>query len=84
MRTIKELLQLMLDNQHLFDEELCIWAYYLYHYSYISTKEHRALKQYIHQNTPVHVDTDYWWEAGDITPRIEWIKEQIKKLENEK
>lgn len=83
MRTIKELLQLMLDNQDMFPDGLCWWASALYNAQYISSEEYTALKKYILENKPDHVDTRYWWRACDIEPRIAWIEEQIKKLENE-
>lgn len=84
MRSIKELLQLMLDNQQRFDYGLCHWSDALYGNGIITGSEHTKLKRYIKNNRPfltriVRWYDMYWWKEGDITPRIKWIKKHIKK-----
>jgi hypothetical protein len=87
-RTIKELLQLMLDNQNLFERGLCHWNDILYRKCLITKKERTKLYVYIQDNRPSMVssieafisrDSEYYWKFGNIKPRIEWIKKHIKK-----
>lgn len=90
MRTIKELLQLMLDNQDKFESGLCSWRQNLrwFDEAYLTNDENELLCNYIKQNRPskwssmqafLHSDDEYYWKYGDIKPRIKWIKEHIKK-----
>lgn len=90
-RTIKELLELMLGHQNLFQTGLCSWASYLYSYSVISLKESHSLRNYIKSNKPDEFSSfdtfkqnitysGYYWKMGEIQPRIVWINKQIKKL----
>ena len=89
MRTIKELLQVMLDNQQLFEEGLCKWIIRLFHNKLITATEFCHLTFYVRGNRPSkfssidawqHRDAQYYWKFGDIKPRIKWIKQHIKKL----
>lgn len=97
MRTIKELLELMLDNKQCFGGGLCDWNIKLYTKSLINANEHTLLLEFIKRNreTSYLPLQDFWykskglyyWKPGKITPRIHWIKYQIKqlnKLENGK
>jgi hypothetical protein len=88
-RSIKELLQVMLDNQDLFDSGLCRWNLLLRGSGNISIDEHIMLIDYIHDNRPSmwssvyafkNRNNAYYWEYGDIQPRITWIEKHIKKL----
>jgi hypothetical protein len=89
MKTVKELLNMMLNNQHLFHNGLCGWALTLYHYDIISKEEHQLISKYILKNRPsifsslycfkVQFRSGYFWKAGDIAPRIKWIKKHIKR-----
>jgi hypothetical protein len=87
MRTIKELLELLLNNQHLFNNGLCLWVNHLYCFNLISHKESKIMKNYIERNRPsmfssidafTQVGSEYYWERGNIKPRIKWIKKHIK------
>lgn len=90
MRSIKELLHLMLDNQQCFFEiknappGLCLWVNNMYHTSLITVEEFISLKSYI-RNYPPFIYKIYrrhgrhYWKPGDIQPRIAWIKKHIKK-----
>ena len=49
-RSIKELLQLMLDNQDCFDRGLCYWIVNLYYKGKISYSELNLLSVYIIKN----------------------------------
>ena len=88
-RTIKELLQIMLDNQEYFEITLCFWVDKLYILSnLLSLLEVIRLRQYILLNRPstfssiqsfINRNNFYYWNRGDIKPRIKWLKEHIKK-----
>jgi hypothetical protein len=89
IRSIKELLQVMLDNQDLFDVGLCKWNLLLYRSGNISKYEHIMLIYYIRYNRPSmwssvyafkNRNNAYYWVCGDIQPRVKWIKKHIKKL----
>lgn len=78
MRPMKHLLFLMLDNQNLFSQGLCHWARNLHNYKIIDYQEMLRLLDYIKKNKPVYrFNHRYYWEVGEIEPRIEWVEEQI-------
>lgn len=91
MRTIKELLQVMLDNQQYFEDGLCSWVTDLYwesKFKLITHNEVAKIKAYITENRPSKFSSisafknrhrEYYWEVGNINPRIEWLKKHIKK-----
>ena len=44
----------------------------------------RMVHRYIDSNAPDSAEWfPYKWEPGLMEPRVKWIKEQLKKLENE-
>ena len=87
MRTIKELLQLMLDNKVLFKTGLCFWLVSLKANELITDKEYDLLNEYIENNKPkysifniymlINDSRFYYWKAECITPRIKWLKHHI-------
>lgn len=86
-RTIKELLQLLLDNPKWFNTGLCGWVIYTFHNSDMTHHEKYMLLDYINDNRPSiwsSIDafkcrnTNYYWKFGNITPRIKWLKKHIK------
>lgn len=94
MRSIKELLEVMLDNKDLFMSGLCMWSTSLYVRDIISYDEHIVLKNYIRSNRPPFYDNftifchtirrdnpayHYYWKDGKIKPRIKWIQKHIAK-----
>jgi hypothetical protein len=87
-RSIKELLEITLENQQYFTKGLCQWVKLLHIVQLINIEEHTMLANYIDDNTPSvyssidrfkHRNSDYWWKSGDIKPRIKWIKKHIKR-----
>jgi hypothetical protein len=83
MRTNKELLELMLENQQYFEDGLCGWIFTIRLWDRITTEEYYELKKYLSQNKPItfhRIFSAFWWKRGDIKPRIKWIKRHIKKL----
>lgn len=89
MRSIKELLQVMLKHKDKFRTGLCLWAFELHSYGIITVWEFRSLDGYIKNNPPNyfswtnfirgHKPAGYFFHCGKIKPRIYWIKRHIKK-----
>jgi hypothetical protein len=84
MKSNKEILELMLENQHLFKAGLCQWAFDTCIKNNISMKEYDNIDWYIYKNRPMNLrtlfNTTYYWYPRDKSPRIKWIKKHIKKL----
>jgi hypothetical protein len=87
MRSIKELLQVMLDNQDDFRIGLCIWANQLAIEELIVYDEWESLRIYIDNNRPnkwsslnafSYRNTPLYWNSNNIKPRIKWIEKHIK------
>lgn len=89
MRSTKELLEVVLENKHLFKTGLCNWIFMLQVHEIISPEERKHLKKYIKKNRPClfsswstfkeRLDNScYYWEIGVIKYRINWIKKHIK------
>ena len=88
-RSVKELLEVMLNNKKLFAGGLCSWVWFLYYYDVINLEEYMRLDVYIQENRPSifsskdafkHMTSLFYWKKGNIEPRIEWINKHIKKL----
>ncbi|MEY2702604.1 MAG: hypothetical protein RLY43_1240 [Bacteroidota bacterium] len=88
MRNIKELLELMLENQDCFcSGGLCGWASELCLARIITCEEYHFLGEYISHNRPhkwssydafKHRHEVFYWTPYNIKPRIKWIKKHIK------
>lgn len=95
-RKLSELLQIMLDNQHLFTSGLCSLANTLYCFEIIDYHECLRLEIYIKTHKPLMFSSletfnqnikqsGFYWKKGNIKPRIEWLNKHIKKQkQNEK
>lgn len=83
MRTIKELLQVMLDNQQLFHIGLCKWVTWLKLNGFITNAEDAYLDSYIarHPTKRFRLGDAYYWEPTKIKPRIKWLKKHIELQE---
>ena len=89
MRTIKELLQIVLDNKDYFESGLCSWVSDVYWSTKLFNKdEFFKLKIYIRENRPsmfssintfIHRNSSFYWNPTDINPRIKWLKKHIKQ-----
>jgi hypothetical protein len=82
-RPIKELLQVMLDNQGNFSFGLCHWCERLFWNEKITLPERNTLRTYIKNNRPwisYFGVSAYYWSPFKIEPRIKWINKHIKKL----
>jgi hypothetical protein len=92
MRTTKELLQIMLDNQHLFINGLCGFTELLFLENKVTSLERLKLLSYIRRNRPPmlssmdclrsQLTSGYYWKKGEIEPRIKWIKKHINEIRN--
>ena len=89
MRSLKQLFQVMLEHQNLFQSGMCQWIFWLHCKNIISTEERNILVIYIKNHRPItlfyllspfHDYHDYYWQPKNIKPRVRWIKKQIKKL----
>lgn len=90
MRTIKELLQVMLQHKDLFETGMCYWVGTLDRQDIITGSEARALLKYIRCNRPYYFSwtnfinnyksEGYFFPAGKLKPRIYWIEKHIKRL----
>lgn len=87
-RTIKQLLELMLKTQHLFSTGLCHWADSICRDKLITWNEEILLRRHIRLNRPNKFsslevyklrESHYYWNCGNIKPRLKWIKKQIQK-----
>lgn len=87
MRTIKELLELMLSRTDLFRFGLCQTVNKLYFTDIITVEECNLVEHYINSHRPskfssinayIHRNDTYFWTKGDIKPRIKWLKKHIK------
>ncbi len=83
MRTIPDLLKVMLENQELFYYGLCQWVNTLRKKCIIETCEWGEMREYISKNRPDKNDTVYYWDIGHLKPRLDWINQQIEKFETE-
>lgn len=95
-RKLSELLQIMLDNKHLFRSGLCHWVDSIVLDYIITCHEYLRLKNYIRNNKPSMFNSletfnqkikksGFYWKKGHIEPRIEWLNKHIKKQkQNEK
>ncbi len=95
MRNFKELGEVLLENQDLFQSGLCHWIDNLKDDNKITKEERDKLKIKIDYNRPTrkiiniiynpdkikHYQNSYYWKRDEIKPRIKWIK---KHLINEK
>lgn len=88
-RSIKELLEIMLNNQKYFTYGLCQWIQKLSQIGIITFAEREILQDFIKNNKPsifsswsvlFNLKCGYFWKYGKIKPRIKWIKKHIKKL----
>ena len=88
-RNIKELLQVMLDNTRFLRRGLCFYVQSLQNELLLDSHEGKMLLVYIKHNRPSkwsslnafrNCNIIFYWDDGDIKPRIKWIKKHIKKV----
>jgi hypothetical protein len=79
-REIKELLRLILDNIDLMAFGLCGLYIRLHGKGLISYEESLLIEEYFNKNKPDTINS-YWFPECLREPRIEWLQNQIKQLE---
>lgn len=95
MKTIKELLQIVLDdgNKNFIRGDpyyphgyygLCGFVRILNEKKIINDKDHEILQDFIENNDPrdtiTRMQKGFFWPAGQWSPRKRWIKNKIKEL----
>lgn len=76
--SIPEIIDIVLENQDLFETGLCRWISDLYLTDKLNWYEYLRLSDAIRCNKPGSSTKAYWWKEGDIKPRLEFL-EQIKQ-----
>ena len=92
-RTLKELLQVMIDNERCYIDSqcngLCWYICVLNLHGVMSIDEHFLLKEYIETHRPEILTRHYslwchnslfYWPKKKWAPRLKWLRTQIKKL----
>jgi hypothetical protein len=79
-RSIKSLLMILLSESSNIKSGLCHLVDTLYDNGKISREETNKLLRFISANKPLNACA-YYWKKGLIEPRVQWLEEQIKKLE---
>ena len=88
MRSINELLILMSKQEKMFYSGLCSIVSSLYGNNQITYTEHCLLHEYIELHRPKWYqrhynfnqrDTGFYWAPYMWTPRLKWLKTQIRK-----
>lgn len=83
MRNTKELLLIVLSKKYLFRFGLCQWIKEVAQEGHITIPEYEYLNIYIELHPPMFLSireslyNDYYWNVGDIKPRIKWLKKHI-------
>ena len=80
-RLVKNVLILLLDNQYLFSTGICDWVESLEKNNLITETELLWMDDYMKNNIPNSrlFIFGFWWNCGEIEPRIEWIQAQLTK-----
>ena len=80
-RTIKELLELVLENISIMRFGICSVVWDLYDDDTITLDEYNDLNDYIDANRGSHYyrpERCYFWKPGLKRPRIAWLKKHIE------
>jgi len=78
---VEKVLKLLLDNQDLFSTGICDWVESLKKIYLITETELLWMDDYLKNNVPgprLFIQ-GFWWNCGEIEPRIEWIQAQLNK-----
>lgn len=79
-RSNYELLIILRDNMHMFEWGLCMLTAKLGDLSIINKDEEEKLIHYIDKNRPRRMEFMYGWTPGEISPRLEWLNDNIRQL----
>lgn len=84
--TVKPLLLLVLDklvnSPDSFRTGLCMFCYDLLNKKVITDTEYFILREFIETHPPEGIfhKNEYYWEVGDIAPRISYLREHIENM----
>ena len=78
---VKKVLLLLLENQDFFVTGICDWVESLEKNNLITETESILFFDYMKKNIPNSrlFIFGFWWNCGEIEPRIEWINAQLMK-----
>lgn len=82
-RSIKELLQVLLDNEKYFKHGLCGMRMDMRVYGVIDLSESNVLNDFLIENLPAPNYGNYYkysFPYGQWPPRKEWLEQEINKL----
>jgi hypothetical protein len=77
-KELVRLFQIMLSHPEKMGTGLCSWNHFMYDFGYFSQEEYLLVLEYIRAHKLKAV---FWWDRGELEPRVQWLEEQIKKLE---
>lgn len=77
----ENLLEVILDNQHLFVRGLCKWLLVLHIAEIITSEEYDYLDNLLEEEYKIQdvSSLTYIWPSGEISYRIEWLKSKLEK-----
>ena len=78
--SISEIVDIVLENKNFFRRGLCQWLTTLYRCDKLTFREYDKLFRLAMKVSGNGINV-YWWECGDIEPRIKFL-EHIKKQTN--
>ena len=74
----ENLLDIMLENQHLFEDGLCLWLRKLHTAELITEDERDYIGNMVFKEQLIQECLfGHLWSAGDISYRIEWLKSKL-------
>lgn len=79
MRTIDELLKIMIDNIDMLDSGLCLLIWELHMDKLMTDKEYRFLMSYIFEHSPNNINCGYWWPVSQIMPRLNFLNKLYRR-----
>lgn len=88
MRTLPQLLQVMIDHIHMIENKgLCHLSVMLFIKGYVSPNECMLIDRYLDDHElpglysgPNSPNAHYWWPPGETEPRKIWLTQQIESL----
>lgn len=84
--SIQNAFKVMLRYQYLFSTGLCSWWKSVVNSGLLGVNFtlYAIVLQYLNRHKPkVTFDRNYWWEGGNLQPRVKWLNKQIKLLDKE-
>lgn len=77
----ENLLEVILDNQHLFVRGLCKWLLVMQIMEIITNEEYDYLDDLLEEEYKIQNVSPlaFIWPSGEISYRIEWLKSKLEK-----